>query len=287
MWQSLSLQLSDIIGQSFTIVEKTPVDGGDINECYTITDGTNRFFVKVNDRANLSVFESEAESLRHLAICGEINVPKVVFIGAVKDHAVLVLNFLALKHLDTDSAYQLGRQLAQQHQWGEQLEYGFDIDNYVGTTVQPNNWHRKWNVFFSEQRISWQLQLAAERGIHFGNVDSITGRIKERLSGHQPKPCLLHGDLWLGNTGLSVLGPIFFDPASYWGDRETDVAMTELFGRFPDSFYTGYNEVWPLEHDYAERKEIYNLYHILNHALIFGGQYISDAEDILDALGLN
>ncbi|MFD2176695.1 fructosamine kinase family protein [Veronia pacifica] len=286
MWQSLSLQLTAVTGQPVSISEKTPVDGGDISECFIVGDGDTRFFVKLNDRNKLPMFESEAESLRHLALCSEVDVPEVIFIGAVKDHAVLVLNYLALKNLDNESAYLLGRQLASQHKWGEQPEYGFDIDNYIGRTEQPNNWHRKWNVFFAEQRISWQLQLAAERGLYFGDLDSVTAKVKERLSGHQPKPCLLHGDLWLGNTGLSVLGPIFFDPAAYWGDRETDIAMTELFGRFPDSFYQGYNEVWPLEASYAERRDMYNLYHLLNHALLFGGHYITDAEDMMASLRL-
>lgn len=287
MWNALSMQLAEVTGNDFTIKEKTAVSGGDINDCFCISDDTERLFVKTNDRENLPMFEAEAESLIRLAEAEAVEVPQVIHLGAVKDHAVLVLNYLPLKPLDEDSAYTLGVQLARLHEWGEQQEFGFDLDNYIGYTVQPNNWHRKWSKFFAEQRIGWQLQLASEKGIQFGDIENIIDNVKSILASHQPRPSLLHGDLWQGNTGLSPLGPVIFDPASYWGDRECDIAFTELFGRFPETFYKGYNAQYPLSEHYENRRDLYNLYHVLNHCNMFGGHYLTQAENMILRLELN
>ncbi|MEJ2762926.1 fructosamine kinase family protein [Photobacterium sp. MCCC 1A19761] len=286
MWQVISHQLSDVLGKPFTITEKEPVEGGDVNDCYCISDGNDRFFVKLNDREQLVTFEAEAENLRILQEAGCIQVPEVQHLGISREHAFLILNFLPTKVLDDDSAYALGQDLARLHAWGEQAEYGFDIDNFIGLTPQPNKWRRRWCRFFAEQRIAWQLQLCLEKGIDFGNIDTITSRVIDLLMNHQPKPSLLHGDLWHGNTAVTVTGPIIFDPASYWGDRECDIAMTELFGGFPPRFYEGYQAIWPLDEGYQERKELYNLYHILNHCNLFGGSYIAKAEHLIEKLGL-
>ena len=176
--------------------------------------------------------------------------------------------------------------MANLHQWGEQLEYGFDIDNFIGTTEQRNNWHRKWANFFADHRIGLQLKLAEERGMSFGDVETIVESIKERLTGHQPKPSLLHGDLWTGNASMSINGPIVYDPACYWGDREVDIAATQLFSGFPERFYEGYAEVWPLDPEFESRKDLYNLYHMLNHCLLFGGHYLEETEALITKLDL-
>ncbi|KLV09371.1 fructosamine kinase family protein [Photobacterium ganghwense] len=286
MWQAISHQLSDVLDRPFRIIEKEPVEGGDINECYCIGDGNERFFVKMNDRDQLSLFETEAESLHILNEADCILVPRCIHLGTSKDKSFLILNYLPTKVLNNESGFTLGQKLARLHAWGDQPEYGFDIDNYIGLTPQPNNWRRRWCRFFAEQRIAWQLQLCNEKGISFGNIDTITGKVIELLMNHQPKPSLLHGDLWQGNAAVTVNGPIIFDPASYWGDRECDIALTELFGGFPPTFYEGYQSVWPLDEDYESRKPLYNLYHILNHCNLFGGTYIAQAERMIDELGL-
>ncbi|MEZ8026124.1 hypothetical protein A1OW_03230 [Enterovibrio norvegicus] len=286
MWHSLSVQLSLTLGQQFEVDEKTPIDGGDINECYAISSGNIRFFVKVNSRESLAIYEAEAESLRHLANSGAVSVPQVIYIGVIKEKAVLVLDYIPMKPLNEESAYLLGREMAHLHQWGDQLEYGFDIDNFVGTTEQRNNWHRKWANFFADHRIGLLLKLAEERGMSFGDVESIVESIKERLTGHQPKPSLLHGDLWTGNASMSIHGPIVYDPACYWGDREVDIATTQLFSGFPERFYEGYAEVWPLDEEFESRKDIYNLYHMLNHCLLFGGHYLEETEALITKLDL-
>ncbi|KKC99249.1 MULTISPECIES: fructosamine kinase family protein [Photobacterium] len=286
MWQAISHQLSDVLDQPFTIRERDTLAGGDVNECYCISDGDQRYFIKLNEKEQLPVFEAEAENLRVLQETNSVTVPTSRHMGISRDKAFLVLDFMPMKNLDTESAHTLGQQLAHLHQWGEQPEYGFDMDNFIGLTPQPNQWRRKWCRFFAEQRIAWQLQLCEEKGIDFGSIDIITGRVIDILSAHQPKPSLLHGDLWHGNTALSVDGPVIYDPACYWGDRECDIAMTELFGGFPDSFYNGYQSVFPLDDGYSQRRDLYNLYHLLNHCNLFGGEYLEQAERCIRKLNL-
>ncbi|WP_413110328.1 fructosamine kinase family protein [Thaumasiovibrio sp. DFM-14] len=281
MWQAISQQISEVTGFPFTLKEKKPLSG-ELNDCYCISSSDEiRYFIKVNDRSHLANFEAEAESLAQLAQSNTIATPPLVHVGTCKEHAFIILEYLPMRPIDSESAFYLGQQLAHLHQSAEQAEFGFDTDNYIGTTIQPNPWHRKWNTFFAEQRIGWQLQLAAEKGHQFGNIDTIVSRVAKLLVHHQPKPSLLHGDLWIGNCALTVDGPVIFDPASYWGDRECDIAMTELFSGFPEAFYNGYNNVWPLDAGYSDRKALYNLYHLLNHFNVFGDEYKSQITQTL------
>jgi fructosamine-3-kinase len=282
MWLAISQQLSDVLMFSFQISERTKLTGGDINECYMISDGEQRYFVKLNSRDFLQNFLTEADNLRILRATESVLVPEVVHVGYSKAHAFIILNYYPTKVLDQiKPSYTLGQQLAKLHAWGEQKEYGFDQDNYLGSTLQPNPWHKKWPRFFSEQRIGWQLQLLAEKGITLGDIDQIVATISDRLMHHNPKPSLLHGDLWQGNIALGPFGPLCYDPASYWGDRECDIAMTELFGGFVPEFYQGYNSIMPLDSSYQQRKDIYNFYHLLNHCNLFGGRYLTECTQCL------
>ena len=279
MWQAITQQLSDTLMFQFDLVEKTKLQGGDISESYMITDGKERYFVKLNDRNFLPNFEAEAENLRVLRESSSIHVPEHVLTGSTKDHSFIILNYLVTKPLDdATNSFKFGLELAKLHQWGDQKEYGFDIDNYLGCIVQPNNWTKKWCQFFAEQRIGWQLQLMHEKGVHLVNIDEFVDVIKQRLANHTPRPALLHGNLWNENVANSPIGPICYDPATYWGDRECDIAMTELFNGFQPEFYQAYEEMLPLDFGYVERKDIYNLYHILNHYNHFGGHYLDEAE---------
>ncbi|ASF99865.1 fructosamine kinase family protein [Vibrio anguillarum] len=282
MWQTLIQQLSDTLMFEFNPVEKEKVSGGDISDCYMISDGEQRYFVKVNTRDFLAKFEIEGENLRSLRETSTVQVPELVMIGTSKNHAFIVLNYLPTKPLDNaTNSYEFGVQLAKLHQWGEQKEYGFDADNYIGSTLQPNPWDKKWGRFFAEQRIGWQLQLLREKGIELFNISELVDVVQSRLANHSPRPSLLHGDLWHGNVANSVFGPICYDPACYWGDRECDIAMTELFEGFQPEFYQGYESILPLSLDYVERKNIYNLYHVLNHYNQFGGHYLVEAESLI------
>ncbi|MFV8440407.1 fructosamine kinase family protein, partial [Vibrio owensii] len=270
MWQAISQQLSDTLMFEYQITEKVKLSGGDISESYMINDGEQRYFVKLNDRDFLAKFEVEAESLHLLRETSTLFVPEVVLVGKTKTHSFIILNYLPTKPLeDASNSFKFGQQLARLHLWGEQKEFGFDSDNYIGSTLQPNQWHKKWCVFFAEQRIGWQLQLLKEKGVSLVDIDDFIDVVKQLLANHSPQPSLLHGDLWNGNVALTPAGPISFDPACYWGDRECDLAMTELFGGFQPDFYQGYESVAPLSAGYEERKDIYNLYHVLNHCNLF------------------
>src|SRR4028118_455773 len=161
--------------------------------------------------------------------------------------------------------------------------FGWDINNTIGSTVQINNWTANWAEFWAEHRIGYQLKLAKRRGGHFPQGERLLEMIPELLAGYEPQPSLVHGDLWGGNAGVTSAGePVIFDPATYFGDREVDIAMTELFGGFPALFYRGYNQVWPLDGGYERRKSLYNLYHILNHFNLFGGSYESQANQMIN-----
>ncbi|MDN3679133.1 fructosamine kinase family protein [Vibrio tapetis subsp. quintayensis] len=285
MWQSLSKQLSEVLMFDFKIVEKTQLDGGDISKCYMISDGEQRYFVKVNERDFFPRFELEAEGIKKLSESNSVLVPEVIHIGYCKDQAFIILNFLAAKPLESAKAsYKFGLQLAKLHQSDEQGEYGYDHDNYVGSTLQPNKWNKSWARFFSEQRIGWQLQLLKEKGISFGAEQTIVDFVYKELKNHNPTPSLLHGDLWHGNVSNTAFGPICYDPACYWGDPECDIAMTELFGGFMPDFYVAYESVRPLGLEYQSRKHIYNLYHVLNHCNLFGGPYLDQAQEMIESM---
>ncbi|WP_162046340.1 fructosamine kinase family protein [Vibrio taketomensis] len=285
MWQAISEQLSETLMFSYTIREKTKLSGGDISESYMISDGEQRYFVKVNSRAFLANFEVEAENLKALRETRTVFVPEFVDIGHSKHNSFLILNYLSTKRLESsDASFRFGQQLAELHSWGEQKEFGFDQDNYIGSTIQPNQWNRKWSRFFADQRIGWQLQLIKEKGVTLVDIPEFTKLIQDLLSHHQPRPSLLHGDLWHGNVANSAFGPICYDPSCYWGDRECDIAMTELFGGFHEEFYRGYESLSPLSSGYDERKHIYNLYHILNHYNLFGGHYLDDAQMLIERI---
>jgi fructosamine-3-kinase len=179
----------------------------------------------------------------------------------------------------------MGHQLAAMHRAVTNQGFGWSRNNTIGSTPQINTWMDNWADFFAEQRIGFQLRLAQRRGGNFPETNRVVDAVREQLADWQPQSSLLHGDLWSGNGAISRDGaPIIFDPATYYGDRETDLAMTELFGGFPTAFYAGYNEAWSLDRGYSQRKSIYNLYHILNHFNLFGGGYGNQAKTIIQQL---
>jgi len=196
-----------------------------------------------------------------------------------------VLEWVELGQGTPQAWRQMGEQLAAMHQaeWGNR--FGWERANTIGSTPQPNPWTDDWVTFFTEQRLGHQFHLAKRRAGHFPQQEQLLAAVPEILAGHQPQPSLVHGDLWSGNAAVTQSGaPVIFDPATYVGDREVDVAMTELFGGFPAKFYAGYADRWPLEAGYEQRKPLYNLYHILNHFNLFGGGYLSQANQVIQAL---
>ncbi|TVO36611.1 fructosamine kinase family protein [Vibrio algivorus] len=276
MWHGIAQQLSQVLAFEFVIQERESLQGGDCNQCYMISDGQQRYFVKINDREYLPKFESEIDNLSSLLQTSTLSVPQPVTCGVVKDHAFLILNYLPTKPLTAPTEqYHLGQQLAHLHLWGEQKEYGYDADTYVGLNLQPNAWHKKWGIFFSECRIGWQLQLLKEKGIEFGDIEEIVTLVKQRIGTHNPKPSLLHGNLSDNNYALSVNGAICYDPSSYWGDPEYDLAIIEEFSNLGSEFFAGYEDTLSIEDGYDKRRELYQLYYLLCRCNQYGGEYLT------------
>jgi fructosamine-3-kinase len=206
-----------------------------------------------------------------------VRAPQPLRHGAGAGQAFLVMEFLELRARGDWAT--LGRMLAHAHrQTGPR--FGWARDNFIGATPQRNGWRDDWRQFFAEYRLAPQLALAREKGFE---ID--IGSALDALDGHRPAPSLVHGDLWSGNAAFLADGaPVLFDPAVYYGDREADLAMTELFGGFPEEFYAAYDAAYPLEPGYARRKHLYNLYHLLNHLNLFGGGYLEQVKTALGAL---
>lgn len=288
MWSKIAEQISKATGERFEISDRRSVSGGCINQGYRLTDGKQDYFVKLNSATEISMFEAEAIGLKQMWETQTIRVPKPICYGTEGSSAYIVLEWLDLGGRGNNNAWQeMGRKLAALHRWQPEINKGFgwDLNNTIGSTPQINNWTEDWTEFWAEHRIGYQLKLARRRGGSFSEGDRLIEAIPELLAGHKPQPSLVHGDLWGGNASVTVDGePVIFDPATYWGDREVDLAMTELFGSFSGAFYQGYNEVWPLDKGYEKRKVLYNLYHVLNHFNLFGGGYASQANSMINRL---
>lgn len=277
--------ISTTTGKAFHIDKQSHVGGGDINTAMKLS-GTNKdYFLKLNSASLLDMFEAEAAGLSDLASAGAIRVPEPVCTGISGSQAFIVMEYLDLGGRGAMSSF--GEQLAQMHRHTKD-QFGWHRDNTIGSTPQINDWKDNWINFWSEHRLGYQLELAAARGI--GSAAIKTGeKLQERLGDYfqdyQPEASLLHGDLWSGNYGFLSNGEaVIFDPATYYGDREADMAMTELFGGFGGEFYAGYSASWPLDAGYKIRKTLYNAYHILNHFNMFGGGYGSQAESMMGRL---
>jgi protein-ribulosamine 3-kinase len=282
----ISTAISDATHRRFEVRGSTPVGGGSINEAYRLegVDGA-RFFLKLNDARHLPMFVAEAAGLDAIAATNTIRVPHPIAHDSAGGQSYLVLEHLELSaHGD---AKLLGVQLAALHRCtGE--KFGFAQDNFIGTTPQPNSWANDWINFCREQRLGFQLHFADRNG-YGGQLQRLGEKLMAELpsffADYTPQPSLLHGDLWSGNHAFLTGGtPAIFDPAVYYGDRECDLAMTELFGGYSADFYSAYRTAYPLDTGYARRRDLYNLYHILNHANLFGGGYARQAEQMMQQL---
>ena len=280
MWHAITSLLKEYGDGEIELRNELP--GGEIHAAWHLRFGGKDYFVKSDQRELLPIFTAEADQLELLSRSKTVRVPEVYAVGSDRDSSFLVMEYLPARPLDAHGAFQLGQQLARLHQWSDQPQFGLDFDNHISTTPQPNAWQRRWSTFFAEQRIGWQLELAAEKGLTFGDIDAIVSHVQQRLQHHQPQPSLLHGDLWSGNCALGPDGPCMFDPASYWGDRECDLAMLPLHPEQPPQIYDGYQSVLPLAADFPDRQPIYQLYTLLNRATLFGGQHLVNAQQAVD-----
>lgn len=295
IWDKIEQEISASIGQSFQLKTHVGISGGDINQANRVEgviESNNEekaihFFIKFNQKNRLAMFEAEATGLQEIEQSQTIRVPHVICSGIEGNQSFLILENLALGKGSSNSSIRLGQQLALMHKTTSQ-QFGWSRDNTIGSTKQSNTQTASWINFWREHRLSFQLDLAKQNGA--GQSLYIKGKklismLERFFIDYEPKASLLHGDLWSGNYGYFKNGdPVIFDPAVYYGDRETDIAMTELFGGFTSEFYSAYNEVWPLDKGYQQRKKLYNLYHVLNHFNLFGGGYAVQAENMVDQL---
>lgn len=282
---ALAQAIGQATGRPFALAACQFAGGGCINQAQVLEgrDG-RRYFVKLNQADRADMFAAEAAGLEAIRTSGAIRVPAPICHGVTEDQAWLVLEHLRLG--SRGSGTDTGRRLADlhRHTWDR---YGWWRDNTIGATPQPNDPAQDWIGFYRDRRLAHQLALAARNGIGRRVADrgeALLARLADYFPGYRPAPSLLHGDLWGGNHGYADGEPVVFDPAVYFGDREADLAMTELFGGFGPDFQAAYREAWPLDPGYGVRRDIYNLYHVLNHYNLFGGGYGAQAASMLDRL---
>jgi fructosamine-3-kinase len=283
-------RLRDALAQALTATgDLTPIRSidrigrGDINEAARVVTERDRYFVKWNLHPLPRMFEVEARGLRLLKSADAVRVPDVI--ALLDQPSGLILEWIESRASKSDVSEALGRRLAQQHRvLGS--SYGLDHDNYIGANPQTNQPASSWIEFFRDRRLGFQMELArhqghltAKRATH---IERLMSRLSDWIDEAKCAPSLLHGDLWGGNYMVGPNGePVLIDPAVYYGDREAEIAFTELFGGFGAKFYAAYNETWPLAPGYADRRDLYNLYHLLNHLNLFGEGYGGGVDAIL------
>ncbi|NOX77124.1 MAG: fructosamine kinase family protein [Gammaproteobacteria bacterium] len=288
-WQRIAEHLRRHTGVSEALGAVSEMSGGGINTTHKLALGNVTYFVKTHHASMLGMFEAEHDGLLELQGAHCIRTPTPLLSGVVGSAAFLVMEFLNCG--GSGNAQRLGENLAALHchTWRENSRerFGWRRDNTIGSTPQINSPSDQWPLFWAQHRLGFQLNLAVRNGGH--DLRDKGERLREALpaffSGYHPAASLLHGDLWAGNHAFLPDGtPVIFDPAVYYGDRETDLAMTELFGGFSEHFYAAYRASYPLDPGYPVRKNLYNLYHILNHFNLFGSGYQAQASDMVDRL---
>jgi len=290
MTADLGAVLADVgerLGRALSAQRVVPVAGGCINAAWRLCCEGGDVFLKTNDAGSLSMFEAEAEGLAELERAGGLRVPGVLGVGSSGTAAWLALVYVETGRPDNHTERNLGAGLARQHgQLADQC--GWHRDNTIGSTPQLNAPAESWPTFFAERRLGFQLDLARDGGWPRSMIDG--GRRLQQVvdaffGDDLPEPALLHGDLWGGNWATDTKGaPFVFDPAVYYGHREADIAMTRLFGGFGPDFYAAYHERWPQQPGEGVRRELYNLYHVLNHLNLFGAAYQAQAEQMIGRL---
>jgi fructosamine-3-kinase len=261
--------------------------GGGFAACQRWDSTAGPVFVKVAPLAREAALEAEAEALRELAAANAVRVPGVLGVGVSGDRVFLALEWIERGAARAGTGAQLGEQLARLHRTSA-ARYGWHRDNTIGATPQRNHWTADWCEFFARHRLGFQLELAERSGYGGRWLErgrELCERVDAFFAGYAPLPSLLHGDLWGGNWTADVSGtPVIFDPATYFGDREADLAMTHLFGGFGREFYAAYEAAWSLDRGANARRDLYNLYHVLNHLNLFGGGYRAQAEGMIERL---
>ncbi len=276
--------LSETLHLNAEVEQSTPVGGGSINDAWRIDTNEGRFFLKTNSADRFpSMFAAEAHGLQLLRNTGPLAVPKVIGKGDDHDMSWLLIEWIESGPKTGEFWKELGKGLAAIHR-NTANSFGLDRNNYIGSLVQRNDRTEKWSQFFIQQRLEPMLKLARDtRRMEAGSAFRFE-RLFQQLDTLFPKepPALLHGDLWSGNfmAGANE-DPWLLDPAVYYGHREMDIAMTRLFGGTDQAFYDAYNEHFPLEKGWEDRIDLCNLYPLMVHVNLFGGNYVQQVEAVL------
>jgi len=286
-FEAIARELGAQLGGDCDLEPESAVSAGSSHRTYRWRCGETPLFVKVAYDAGGAALEAEAAGLLALGGAHAVRVPRVLARGTAGRSGFLALEWIEARPSGRAAEHKLGERLAAQHQVTA-AQFGFTGDNFIGRTPQPNGCLSDWAEFFRERRLRHQLALAAQNGFA-ALLEEPGARLLQAvaalLAGHRPQASLLHGDLWAGNwLADEHEEPVIFDPAAYYGDREADLAMTRLFGGFGRAFYDAYQGAAPLPAGHAVRAELYNLYHVLNHANLFGGGYARQARTTIDRL---
>lgn len=259
------------------------VSGGEIARAHVLKGADYWVFVKSLPLGQGGLLSAEADGLEAIRRTNTLRVPRVIRRGIQDDSAWLALEYLELAERTPAADAELGRLLAEMHR-SEGEHFGWHRNNYIGLTPQRNPRTESWTEFFLFHRLGFQFDRLIsthpdDRWVEL--KQGVFGQWHDHHAGHRPPPALVHGDLWRGNTAAVGLNlPVVFDPAVHFADRETDLAMTRLFGGFSEDFYRAYEDTWPLPSGYQMRQPFYTLYHVLNHANMFGGAYLDSVSRI-------
>ena len=269
---------------NFEIRSTRPTGGGDINETALIDSNQGRFFVKWNSASRFpSMFDYEFEGLQILREAKEIALPEPLHSDEIDDYGFLLMEAIEMGTPAPNFWFKFGQQLAELHRHTHE-QFGLDHNNYIGSLPQQNHFCATWEEFFVTQRMEPQLKHARDKGKMDAGDSKLFSAFFARIDQLFPKenPSLLHGDLWSGNFMINQGGEaVLIDPAIYYGHREMDLGMTQLFGGFQEDFYQGYHQQYPLESGWQQRINYANLYPLMVHVNLFGGGYVQQVKQIL------
>ncbi len=255
----------------FSTESRLDLSGGNINQAYCLSNKQVQYFAKINKSRLENMFSAECVGLKALATSKTFRTPEVITKGVLEDKSYLVLEFVEMNA--KGNTFKLTKALANLH-LQTQSSFGFESDNFIGLSIQQNKWCKNEGEFFTKHRLKPQLKKL-EFTHSLVQTKKLLKKISVFLNQHQPIPCLVHGDLWQGNIGYLSDGlPLIDDPACYYADYEVDLVMLEPFGNPGFDFFEHYQKYHSIQSGNSMRREIYSLYHILNHANMFGGLYI-------------
>jgi protein-ribulosamine 3-kinase len=275
--------LQSITGKDHLVMDIKNIHGGDTSDTWQIQTDEDELFLKKHSLDDSDICASEWQGLKELSKSDDIRIPKCFGTMELDSNCYLLLEHLHLHTHTPSSMALLGTQVAKMHKITAE-KHGFHHNNYIGSNPQINNWSDTWIDFYTHCRLMPQAYMSGDAFIEI-KAEHLAAKIPSFFEDYKPVPSLLHGDLWSGNTAaIDEETPVIFDPSVYYGDRETDIAMTEMFGGFPPEFYKAYNTEWPLHSGYTKRKLLYNLYHSLNHYNMFGGSYLEQSKKIFNTL---